>query len=203
MFTGIVKGTGKIVDIIPNGSTHALKINVPAEIVDKLKIGDSLSVDGACLTVVSIAENVVGFDAVNETLERTIIQRYKLGNEVNLENSLSYGEHVGGHLVSGHIQTIAEIKEVEIDGRAKNLLVEIDEKYSKYIFEKGYVALNGCSLTIGRVIKNNFYLHLIPETLESTNLNNLLYGDLVNIELDQNTVTIVDTTERVLRDQTQ
>ena len=89
------------------------------------------------------------------------------------------------------------------DGRAKNLLVEIDEKYSKYIFEKGYVALNGCSLTIGRVIKNNFYLHLIPETLESTNLNNLLYGDLVNIELDQNTVTIVDTTERVLRDQTQ
>ena len=99
--------------------------------------------------------------------------------------------------MSGHVQTLGTIKEVEIDGDAKNILFEIPDGYCKYIFEKGYIAINGCSLTIGKV-KNTFYVHLIPETLRATNLDNLIYGDRVNLELDQNTVTIVDTTERIL-----
>ena len=198
MFTGIVQGTGTIIDINKNNSVLNLNIKVPQPIAKKLTIGDSLAVDGACLTVTRISDVNVSFDVVNETQNRTIISNYDKNSVINLETSLEFGQQVGGHLVSGHVQTLGTIKEVEIDGDAKNILFEIPDGYCKYIFEKGYIAINGCSLTIGKVIKNTFYVHLIPETLRATNLDNLIYGDTVNLELDQNTITIVDTTERIL-----
>lgn len=198
MFTGIVQGTGTIIDINKNNSVLNLNIKVPQPIAKKLTIGDSLAVDGACLTVTRISDVNVSFDVVNETQNRTIISNYNKNSVINLETSLEFGQQVGGHLVSGHVQTLGSIKEVEIDGDAKNILFEIPGDYSKYVFEKGYIAINGCSLTIGKVIKNTFYVHLIPETLRATNLDNLIYGDTVNLELDQNTITIVDTTERIL-----
>ena len=198
MFTGIVQGTGTIIDINKNNSVLNLNIKVPQPIAKKLTIGDSLAVDGACLTVTRISDVNVSFDVVNETQNRTIISNYDKNSVINLETSLEFGQQVGGHLVSGHVQTLGTIKEVEIDGDAKNILFEIPDGYCKYIFEKGYIAINGCSLTIGKVIKNTFYVHLIPETLRATNLDNLIYGDRVNLELDQNTITIVDTTERIL-----
>ena len=198
MFTGIVEGTGTIIDINKNNSVLNLNIKVPQPIAKKLTIGDSLAVDGACLTVTRVSDVNVSFDVVNETQSRTIISNYDKNSVINLETSLEFGQQVGGHLVSGHVQTLGTIKEVEIDGDAKNILFEIPDGYCKYIFEKGYIAINGCSLTIGKVIKNTFYVHLIPETLRATNLDNLIYGDTVNLELDQNTITIVDTTERIL-----
>jgi len=198
MFTGIVQGTGTIIDINKNNSVLNLNIKVPQPIAKKLTIGDSLAVDGACLTVTRVSDVNVSFDVVNETQSRTIISNYDKNSVINLETSLEFGQQVGGHLVSGHVQTLGIIKEVEIDGDAKNILFEIPDGYCKYIFEKGYIAINGCSLTIGKVVKNTFYVHLIPETLRATNLDNLIYGNRVNLELDQNTVTIVDTTERIL-----
>ena len=198
MFTGIVQGTGTIIDINKNNSVLNLNIKVPQPIAKKLTIGDSLAVDGACLTVTRVSDVNVSFDVVNETQNRTIISNYDKNSVINLETSLEFGQQVGGHLVSGHVQTLGTIKEVEIDGDAKNILFEIPDGYCKYIFEKGYIAINGCSLTIGKVVKNTFYVHLIPETLRATNLDNLIYGDTVNLELDQNTITIVDTTERIL-----
>ena len=198
MFTGIVQGTGTIIDINKNNSVLNLNIKVPQPIAKKLTIGDSLALDGVCLTVTRISDVNVSFDVVNETQNRTIISNYDKNYVINLETSLEFGQQVGGHLVSGHVQTLGTIKEVEIDGDAKNILFEIPDDYCKYIFEKGYIAINGCSLTIGNVIKNTFYVHLIPETLRATNLDNLIYGNRVNLELDQNTVTIVDTTERIL-----
>ena len=198
MFTGIVQGTGTIIDINKNNSVLNLNIKVPQPIAKKLTIGDSLALDGVCLTVTRISDVNVSFDVVNETQNRTIISNYDKSSVINLETSLEFGQQVGGHLVSGHVQTLGTIKEVEIDGDAKNILFEIPDGYCKYIFEKGYIAINGCSLTIGKVIKNTFYVHLIPETLRATNLDNLIYGDRVNLGLDQNTITIVDTTERIL-----
>ena len=198
MFTGIVQGTGTIIDINKNNSVLNLNIKVPQPIAKKLTIGDSLALDGVCLTVTRISDVNVSFDVVNETQNRTIISNYDKNSVINLETSLEFGQQVGGHLVSGHVQTLGTIKEVEIDGDAKNILFEIPDGYCKYIFEKGYIAINGCSLTIGKVVKNTFYAHLIPETLRATNLDNLIYGDTVNLELDQNTITIVDTTERIL-----
>lgn len=198
MFTGIVQGTGSVIEINKNNSVLNLNIKVPQPIAKKLTIGDSLAVDGVCLTVTRISDVNVSFDVVNETQNRTIISDYNKNSVINLETSLEFGQQVGGHLVSGHVQALGTIKEVEIDGDTKNILLEIANNYSKYIFEKGYVAINGCSLTIGKVIKNTFYVHLIPETLRATNLDSLIYGDKVNLELDQNTITIVDTTERIL-----
>ena len=198
MFTGIVQGTGTIIDINKKNSVLNLNIKVPQPIAKKLTIGDSLALDGVCLTVTRISDVNVSFDVVNETQNRTIISNYDKNSVINLETSLEFGQQVGGHLVSGHVQTLGTIKEVEIDGDAKNILFEIPDGYCKYIFEKGYIAINGCSLTIGKVVKNTFYVHLIPETLRATNLDNLIYGNRVNLELDQNTVTIVDTTERIL-----
>tara|TARA_A200000113_G_scaffold211914_1_gene212996 strand:- start:24101 stop:24709 length:609 start_codon:yes stop_codon:yes gene_type:complete len=198
MFTGIVQGTGTIIDINKNNSVLTLNIKVPQPIAKKLTIGDSLAVDGVCLTVTSISDVNVSFDVVNETQNRTIISNYNKNSVINLETSLEFGQQVGGHLVSGHVQALGTIKEVEINGDTKNILFEIPDDCCKYIFEKGYIAINGCSLTIGKVIKNTFYVHLIPETLRATNLDNLIYGDTVNLELDQNTITIVDTTERML-----
>ncbi len=198
MFTGIVQGTGTIIDINKNNSVLTLNIKVPQPIAMKLTIGDSLAVDGVCLTVTSISDVNVSFDVVNETQNRTIISNYNKNSVINLETSLEFGQQVGGHLVSGHVQALGTIKEVEINGDTKNILFEIPDDCCKYIFEKGYIAINGCSLTIGKVIKNTFYVHLIPETLRATNLDNLIYGDTVNLELDQNTITIVDTTERML-----
>lgn len=198
MFTGIVQGTGTIIDINKNNSVLNLNIKVPQPMAKKLTIGDSLALDGVCLTVTRISDVNVSFDVVNETQNRTIISNYDKNSVINLETSLEFGQQVGGHLVSGHVQTLGTIKEVEIDGDAKNILFEIPDGYCKYIFEKGYIAINGCSLTIGKVVKNTFYVHLIPETLRATNLDNLIYGNRVNLELDQNTVTIVDTTERIL-----
>lgn len=198
MFTGIVQGTGTIIDINKNNSVLTLNIKVPQPIAKKLTIGDSLAVDGVCLTVTSISDVNVSFDVVNETQNRTIISNYNKNSVINLEASLEFGQQVGGHLVSGHVQALGTIKEVEINGDTKNILFEIPDDCCKYIFEKGYIAINGCSLTIGKVIKNTFYVHLIPETLRATNLDNLIYGDTANLELDQNTITIVDTTERML-----
>ena len=198
MFTGIVQGTGTIIDINKNNSVLNLKVKIPETLSKKLTIGNSLALDGVCLTVTRKSDVDVSFDVVNETQNRTIISNYNKNSVINLETSLEFGQQVGGHLVSGHVQTLGAIKEVEIDGDAKNILFEIPDDYCKYIFEKGYIAINGCSLTIGNVIKNTFYVHLIPETLRATNLDNLIYGNRVNLELDQNTVTIVDTTERIL-----
>ena len=198
MFTGIVQGTGTIIDINKNNSVLNLDVKIPQPIAKRLTIGDSLALDGVCLTVTGISDGNVSFDVVNETQNRTIISNYNKNSVINLETSLEFGQQVGGHLVSGHVQALGTIKEVEINGDTKNILLEIPDDYCKYIFEKGYIAINGCSLTIGKVIKNTFYVHLIPETLRATNLDNLIYGDTANLELDQNTITIVDTTERIL-----
>ena len=100
----------------------------------------------------------------------------------------------------GHIHQTAKIKEVLIIGDTKDLVIEVDIEWSKYLFEKGYVGINGCSITVGQISETRFKVHLIPETLRSTNLDNLVFGDNVNLELDQNTIAITDTTERVLSD---
>ena len=119
MFTGIVQGTGTIIDINKNNSVLNLNIKVPQTIAKKLTIGDSLAVDGVCLTVTRISDVNVSFDVVNETQNRTIISNYNKNSVINLETSLEFGQQVGGHLVSGHVQTLGIIKEVEIDGDAK------------------------------------------------------------------------------------
>ncbi len=198
MFSGIVQTVGKIESIKDKNHIKTIRIETHGDYLEDIAIGQSVSVDGVCLSLVKKNNEYSEFEAVEETINRTTLGRYKQGTKVNLEKSLKFGDTVGGHFVSGHIHTRGRIVEVELVGESKNILVEIEEKWIKYLTEKGYISVNGASITIGKVSKNTFYVHLIPETLKTTNLDELIYDNYVNLEFDQATIAIVDTTERLI-----
>ena len=198
MFSGIVQTVGKIESIKDKNHIKTIRIETHGDYLEDIAIGQSVSVDGVCLSLVKKNKEYCEFEAVEETINRTTLGSYKQGTKVNLEKSLKFGDTVGGHFVSGHIHTKGRIVEVELIGESKNILVEIEEKWIKYLTEKGYISVNGASITIGKVSKNTFYIHLIPETLKTTNLDELIYDNYVNLEFDQTTIAIVDTTERLI-----
>ena len=198
MFSGIVQTVGKIESIKDKNHIKTIRIETHGDYLEDIAIGQSVSVDGVCLSLVKKNNEYCEFEAVEETINRTTLGSYKQGTKVNLEKSLKFGDTVGGHFVSGHIHTRGRIVEVELVGESKNILVEIEEKWIKYLTEKGYISVNGASITIGKVSKNTFYIHLIPETLKTTNLDELIYDNYVNLEFDQVTIAIVDTTERLI-----
>ncbi len=198
MFSGIVQTVGKIESIKDKNHIKTIRIETHGDYLEDIAIGQSVSVDGVCLSLVKKNKEYCEFEAVEETINRTTLGSYKQGTKVNLEKSLKFGDTVGGHFVSGHIHTKGRIVEVELIGESKNILVEIEEKWIKYLTEKGYISVNGASITIGKVSKKTFYIHLIPETLRTTNLDELIYGKYVNLEFDQTTIAIVDTTERLI-----
>ena len=198
MFSGIVQTVGKIESIKDKNHIKTIRIETHGDYLEDIAIGQSVSVDGVCLSLVKKNNEYCEFEAVEETINRTTLGSYKQGSKVNLEKSLKFGDTVGGHFVSGHIHTRGRIVEVELVGESKNILVEIEEKWIKYLTEKGYISVNGASITIGKVSKNTFYIHLIPETLKTTNLDELIYDNYVNLEFDQATIAIVDTTERLI-----
>ena len=198
MFSGIVQTVGKIESIKDKNHIKTIRIETHGDYLEDIAIGQSVSVDGVCLSLVKKNNEYCEFEAVEETINRTTLGSYKQGSKVNLEKSLKFGDTVGGHFVSGHIHTRGRIVEVELIGESKNIIVEIEEKWIKYLIEKGYISVNGASITIGKVSKNTFYVHLIPETLKTTNLDELIYDNYVNLEFDQTTIAIVDTTERLI-----
>ena len=198
MFSGIVQTVGKIESIKDKNHIKTIRIETHGDYLKDIAIGQSVSVDGVCLSLVKKNNEYCEFEAVEETINRTTLGSYMQGTKVNLEKSLKFGDTVGGHFVSGHIHTRGRIVEVELVGESKNILVEIEEKWLKYLTEKGYISVNGASITIGKVSKNTFYVHLIPETLKTTNLDELIYDNYVNLEFDQATIAIVDTTERLI-----
>tara|TARA_A200000113_G_C8779957_1_gene327233 strand:- start:126 stop:734 length:609 start_codon:yes stop_codon:yes gene_type:complete len=198
MFSGIVQTVGKIESIKDKNHIKTIRIETHGNYLEDIAIGQSVSIDGVCLSLVKKNNEYCEFEAVEETVNRTTLGSYKQGSKVNLEKSLKFGDTVGGHFVSGHIHTRGRIVEVELVGESKNILIEIEEKWIKYLTEKGYISINGASITIGKVSKNTFYVHLIPETLKTTNLDQLIYDNYVNLEFDQATIAIVDTTERLI-----
>lgn len=192
MFTGIVSGIVPVKSVENKGSFWAITVDL-GRFKEGLEIGASVSLDGVCLTVVSIDENIVQFDIIEETLNRTTFGSIKAGNSVNVERSLKVGDELGGHILSGHVLTTAKIiKRIENEGSI-DLLIENKEEFSDYILQKGYVSIDGMSLTIGRVTEDYFSLHIIPETLRVTTIEAKSEGDRVNIEIDSRTQAIVDT----------
>ena len=192
MFTGSVSGIVPVNSVENKGSFWAITVDL-GRFKDGLEIGASVSLDGVCLTVVSIDENIVQFDIIEETLNRTTFGSIKAGKSVNVERSLKVGDELGGHILSGHVLTTAKIiKRIENEGSI-DLLIENKEEFSDYILQKGYVSIDGMSLTIGRVTEDYFSLHIIPETLRVTTIEAKSEGDRVNIEIDSRTQAIVDT----------
>ena len=196
MFTGIVQGVGTVVEVIEKQTIHTLRIEIPD--TKDLAIGASVSIDGACLTAVKIQGSVVDFDVIPETLHRTTLAHLSSDSKVNVERSLKYGDEIGGHLLSGHIMGMGIIHSKIENGEGVDFQISIPVDLTKYIMEKGYIAIDGISLTIGLIQDGNFALHIIPETLRLTTLGSKNIGDAVNLEIDSTTQTIVSTVERVM-----
>jgi riboflavin synthase len=198
MFTGIVSGQGYIHKIINNVDYASIAIKAPAGFSKNLKRGASVAVNGVCLTVKKGATDLLEFDVITETLEKTNFKLLSKGNKVNLERSMQADTEIGGHLVSGHIHGVGIIKNVNDRGKTKDLRIQPPASLMEYLFYKGYVGLNGCSLTIGRVLKSSFDIHLIPETITVTNFQKIKKGDLINIEIDQTTINTVETIKKIM-----
>lgn len=199
MFTGIVQGTATLVSIDekPNFRTHV--IDMPNEMLPGLETGASVAHNGCCLTVTEIDGNRVSFDLMKETLRITNLGELSVGDSVNVERAAKFNDEIGGHLMSGHIMTTAEISKILTSENNRQIWFKIQDKtLMKYILYKGYVGIDGISLTVGEVTATRFCVHLIPETLERTTLGAKKLGQRVNIEIDPQTQAIVDTVERVL-----
>jgi len=199
MFTGIVQGRGEIVSIESGNEITTLRIRVPS--TDGLAIGASISIDGVCLTATEFAEGIVSFDVIPETLEKTTLGELEVGGLVNVERSLRYGDEVGGHLLSGHIIGRGLISKADAVGDGAQYTIMSPPDVRKYITSKGYVGIDGISLTIGDVHDDGFDLHIIPETLRLTTLGEKQVGDAVNLEIDSTTMMIVETVERMMKEE--
>lgn len=198
MFTGIVQGKGEIVSIEIGNEITTFQIRVPS--TEGLQIGASISIDGVCLTATAFTDDIVSFDVIPETLEKTTLGQLEQGHHVNVERSLRYGDEVGGHLLSGHIIGRGLVSKSERVGDGAQYSIIAPPNVRKYIVSKGYVGIDGISLTIGDVSEDYFDLHLIPETLRLTTIGDKQVGDAVNLEIDSTTMMIVETVERMMKE---
>ena len=192
MFTGIVAAACEGVATEQGDEVRSILVNLSGHDED-LDIGASVAIDGVCMTVVSSQDGRVKFEAIPETLERTTIGFLRQGSRVNIERSLRMGDELGGHILSGHVMSTARILQRTEKGEGIDLLIENQDDTKPYILEKGYVAVDGMSLTVGEVHSEGFNLHIIPETLRITTIGEKSEGDFVNIEVDSRTQAVVDT----------
>ena len=188
MFTGIISDVGQIIDVTPSGDLRRLRI-ASAYAAETIPLGASIATSGPCLTVVEVEKreggSAIAFDVGAETLAVTTVGQWRAGGHVNLERSLRVGDELGGHMVSGHVDGIAEIlARRDFDGMA-HFLVRAPQPLAKFIAVKGSVALDGTSLTVNAVDSDAFEVLLIPHTLKVTTWGERRAGDKVNIEVDQ------------------
>lgn len=202
LFTGIVQGVAEVRELALNaaGDAARLVVRFPPGAIDGVAVGASVAVNGTCLTVVSADEAAAEarFDLVVETLRATNLGSLAAGSRVNFERSARYGDEVGGHAVSGHVHAVAEVVAVEETEDNRRVLFKVPEHIMKYVLPKGFVAVDGCSLTVGETTADTFSVYLIPETLRQTCFLDRVVGTGVNVEVEQQTQAIVDTVERVL-----
>lgn len=177
MFTGLVEALGEV------ESMHGGSLSIKAQLGD-IKIGDSVAVNGVCLTVVKHDGGYLKFDVSEETLSRSNLKYLRRGDLVNLERALRASDRLGGHIVQGHVDFTAQIAELRKRGEHWSLVVRIKDGQEAYLVEKGSVAIDGISLTINKVEGGLLFINVIPHTYENTNLRTRRVGDLVNVELD-------------------
>ena len=202
MFTGIVQGMGRISAIdAPGPDFRSHTVELPEHMAENLQIGASVSNNGCCLTITEIHGNQVRFDLMAETLDKTNLGALQTGDAVNLERAARFGDEIGGHVMSGHIIATTAITRIDESAHNRTLWFALPETLKPYILTKGFVGLDGCSLTIGDVTEQEFNVHLIPETLERTLFGTRRVGDIINIEIDPQTQAVVDTVVRVLAQQ--
>jgi riboflavin synthase len=185
VFTGIVRERGRVVSAELNGDGGALRLRVAAPgTAAETSLGDSVSISGCCLTVVSVEGDELVFDAVPETLARTTLEALAEGEEVNLELALRAGEPLGGHYVQGHVDGVGRVRSLEPEGDGARLWLDVPPELLRYCVEKGSLAVDGVSLTVAAVDDDGVAIALVPHTLRETTLAQLEPGDRVNLEAD-------------------
>jgi riboflavin synthase len=182
VFTGIVQELGRIAAIERDDA--GARITVQTALVGELKAGDSIAINGVCLSAVSLQNGSFSADAMNETLARSSLGDLGVGSEVNLELPLRATDRLGGHVVQGHVDGIGTVAAVDADGFARRVRVDAPPELLRYVIEKGSIAVNGVSLTVTELDSRSFTVSLIPETLKRTNLGHASEGDRVNLEVD-------------------
>lgn len=184
MFTGLVQAVGTVTRLAPRGDDMAMCVASPAGMREGLNIGDSVAVNGVCLTATSFEGDGFWVDASRETLSLTTLGRITAGSPVNLETALTLSRPLGGHLMSGHVDGVGRLLSQQDDGRSRRLRFEVPKALSRYVARKGSVAVDGVSLTVNEVEGECFGVNIIPHTWEATTLGRLRDGDPVNIEVD-------------------
>lgn len=200
MFTGLIRDLGTIVKIDNNETGSKLFIS-NKEVVARTKIGDSVSIDGICLTSCEKTLDFIAFDLVSETLDRTTARSWKAGDSVHLESAMTLSDRLDGHMVSGHVDTVVTLQTIQKKEESLKYSFELPSKYAGLIIEKGSVTLNGVSLTVAEVDQENaqFSVWLIPTTIAKTNLANLKVGSKVNLEIDLIAKYVVENVKRYLK----
>jgi riboflavin synthase len=194
MFTGIVQDVGRILALERLGGDTRLTVGVDRLDLSRTAIGDSIAVAGVCLTAIGLEARAFSADVSRETLTITTIDNWRVGRRVNLEPALRAGDALGGHLVSGHVDGVAEVQTRLGDARSQRFRIRVPEALARYVARKGSVALDGVSLTVNTVERQEFEVNLVPHTLAATTLGELAAGDRVNLEVD----LIARYTERLL-----
>lgn len=199
MFTGIVQGMAKVIAVDERQQFRTHTLEFPPALLCGLVTGASVAHNGCCLTVTKIDGQQVSFDLMQETLRLTNLAALQVGDYVNIERAASIGDEIGGHLMSGHIMLMADIAKIVTSENNRSIWFKVREQsVMKYILPKGFIGVDGISLTVGETTCSRFSVHLIPETVQRTTLGNKKLGQKVNIEIDPQTQAVVDTVERVL-----
>ncbi len=182
MFTGLVQSLGHVIDCRRSDSGVRLSVSTP--LAGELATGDSIAVNGVCLTAAEVGQDSFAAEVMNETLARSSLREAGAGTKVNLELPLRASDRLGGHIVQGHVDGVGSLVEVSEDGFARRISVQVPEGLSRYIVEKGSIAIDGVSLTVVECEGGTFTVSLIPETLQRTNLGHARVGTRVNLEVD-------------------
>lgn len=201
MYTGIVQGQCEVLSVEVVDGVGTLVVDMGA-LAEGLEPGASVSVNGVCLTVTGLDGAGVGFNVIGETFASSNLGSVTAGDRVNVERSLKFGDELGGHVLSGHVADTVTVAEIEADGANRTMWFDVAPQHMRYLLWKGWVALDGASLTISRVDRaaGRIAVSLIPETLARTTLGRVSVGDRVNLEIDAQTQAIVSTVEDLLSD---
>lgn len=201
MFTGIVQGMALVAALEKKPGLISMSVELPDELAAGVAIGASIALNGVCMTVTAIDGNTISFDAMDETLNLTSLGDLKVGDQINVERSAKQGDEIGGHIVSGHVDGMATIVAVDTAENNRRVTYELPDWAMVYLFKKGFISLDGCSLTIADLDKRKCRLAVsyIPETLRVTTHGQRGVGDAVNFEIDRQTQAIVDTVKSLLQ----
>ncbi|WP_028305184.1 riboflavin synthase [Oceanospirillum maris] len=202
MFTGIVQGTAILINLVEKEDFRTHVMAMTGRLTQNLVVGASVAHNGCCLTVTNIRGNKVSFDLMEETLRLTNLGDLQVGDSVNIERAARFGDEIGGHAMSGHIMCTTDVVSVLESDNNYRIWFGLPKGYEKYVFEKGYIGIDGISLTVGEIENGCFCVNLIPETLERTVIGQRMIGSRINIEIDPQTQAIVDTVERVMAQNT-